>query len=226
MKSNQQTTQNFLLSLALVLSTFLQLFSQTAVTYQSLHTQTTFDNKTVDTTKTTGSINGTSSTMNGSAYYSIPIPLPPSTNNIKPELTLNYSSSGGTSQLGFGWSLSGLSMISRIGKNIYYDGTNSDISFTSNDRFSLDGNYLVLKSGTYGANNSTYSAESENFSTITFTISTIPGQFGNSAFTLVTKEGIVMQYGFTQDSRFPGNLFGHNLFWRLNKVTYPDGNFI
>ena len=47
----------------------------------------------------------------GSATYSIPIPLPSGRAGIEPALSLNYSSRAPDSPYGFGWSLGGLSVV-------------------------------------------------------------------------------------------------------------------
>ena len=49
----------------------------------------------------------------GQASYSIPLYTPPGTNGVAPQLSLNYSHGAGNGLFGVGWSLSGLSGISR-----------------------------------------------------------------------------------------------------------------
>jgi len=52
-------------------------------------------------------------TPSGSASYSIPISVPAGAGNMQPSLSFNYSSQSGNGPLGIGWSLGGLSAISR-----------------------------------------------------------------------------------------------------------------
>src|SRR5688572_30407266 len=49
----------------------------------------------------------------GAATYSVPIYTVPGTAGVAPKLALNYSSQGGYGPLGKGWTISGLSSISR-----------------------------------------------------------------------------------------------------------------
>ena len=92
-----------------------------------------------------------SATDGGAATYSIPIVLPAGSAGMKPELSLSYSSQGGNGLVGVGWSLDGLHAISRSTKtraqDEAFDVTRNSaigISFSKEDRYSLDGSRLVL----------------------------------------------------------------------------------
>jgi hypothetical protein len=87
----------------------------------------------------------------GSANYSIEIAVPPGTTGVQPKLSLNYDSQAGNGALGVGFSLGGLSAISRCGKTLPIDSTISTVDYSANDRFCLDGQRLVPVSGSYGA---------------------------------------------------------------------------
>ena len=102
----------------------------------------------------------------GSANYSIPIAVPPGTNGVKPNLSLNYSSHQDNGLIGKGWNLSSLSAISRCSQTLAQDGKIHGVDYTSNDRFCLDGSRLMLTQGTYGANNSVYHQEIENWTQV------------------------------------------------------------
>ena len=170
-----------------------------------------------------GSISGTANASGGSANYSIPIILPTGTNGVNPELNLGYNSMGANGPIGMGWSISGFSMISRTNKNIYFDSNTNPIDFSTNDRFVLDGERLITKIGTYGANLSTYVKESEDFSTVTSY-----GNYGGGPFyfKVETKDGIVFEYGNTSDSKFLNADNTKVLYWKLNRILYKDGNYI
>ncbi len=103
----------------------------------------------------------------GQATYSIPLFTPPGTNGMAPQLSLNYSSGAGNGLFGVGWSLSGLSGISRCASTWAQDGLARDPRNDYQDRFCLDGQKLRLVSGVYGQAGSTYSTEIESFSRIT-----------------------------------------------------------
>lgn len=101
----------------------------------------------VDKTKEVGEIpinSGTSPT--GAKTYSIPISVYPGIKGFTPGLTLTYNSQQGNSILGMGWSLSGISLITRGGKTIYYDGKAEGVKMNNDDSFMLNGLRLIRTS--------------------------------------------------------------------------------
>ena len=70
-----------------------------------------------------------------------------------------YSSQGGNGPLGFGFSLSGLSAISRTGATVAQDGFKGGIAFNANDRFALYGQRLIAIAGADGADGTEYRLE-------------------------------------------------------------------
>ena len=131
-------------------------------------------------------------TVNDSGYasISIPIQIPSGINGMHPVLSLNYSS-GGTSKsihtqsagglLGFGWSISGFSSISRctVGKpdeQRYISPGKKELGtapmrpllkYDNTDGLCLDGELLVLVSGTHFGNGAVYRTYKESFRRIT-----------------------------------------------------------
>jgi hypothetical protein len=104
---------------------------------------------------------------NGGAVYTIPIWTPPGPNGLEPHIALQYDSHSGDGDLGVGWSLSGISAITRCNKTVAQDGTAAPIALASSDGYCLDGERLRLVSGTYGASGSVYETEVENFEQVT-----------------------------------------------------------
>ena len=192
------------------------------ISYEPLYTPSTFDAHSIDLSRPVGSTLGEGgATLSGAATYQIPIVLPPGTNQVVPSLSLSYNSRSGYSNVGWGWSLSAYSVISRVPANYYYDNVVQPVQLSTDDRFALDGQRLLLVSGLYGEDGSTYGFEVENFSTVT-----LHGQGSQSWMELVTREGIVMEYGRTPDSRFLDESGNTPLSWALNRVIHPDGNYI
>ena len=97
--------------------------------------------------------------LSGGATYNIPIATPPGIRDISPNIGLNFNSQASNGLAGWGWGLSGLSTISKVSSTKFHDGSIDGVDFDSSDRFTLDGQRLLIKSGTYGAANSTYQTE-------------------------------------------------------------------
>lgn len=65
---------------------------------------------------------------------------------MKPNLSVTYNSSTKTGLAGYGFDLTGLSIISRIPSDRFHDGISTAIDFTSHDHFALDGQRLMYLS--------------------------------------------------------------------------------
>ena len=133
----------------------------------------------------------------GAATY-IPIALPPGTAGMQPALSLNYNSQSGNGLLGVGWSLGGLSAITRCPQTQAQDGVRGSVNYDSNDRFCLEGQRLIVVSGIYGADGAEYRTEIESYSRI---VSYGTAGNGPAYFKVWSKSGQVMEYGVTNDSR-------------------------
>lgn len=89
----------------------------------------------------------------GSATYSIPLFTVAGTAGVVPQLSLNYSSQAGVGPLGKGWTIGGISGISRcratreagdfISGGVVGDGSPAPVNFTATDRYCLDGQRLL-----------------------------------------------------------------------------------
>ncbi|WP_125781906.1 toxin TcdB middle/N-terminal domain-containing protein [Pseudoalteromonas rubra] len=91
----------------------------------------------------------------GNATYQVPFELPVGPGGVQPELGLSYSSSNThIGAAGIGWSLSGLSVITRCPKSHFYDKLGSafveDVQLDQNDAFCVDGQRLIeIESGKF-----------------------------------------------------------------------------
>ncbi|MGV8095652.1 MAG: FG-GAP-like repeat-containing protein [Mangrovibacterium sp.] len=160
--------------------------------------------------------------VSGTPVCKIPIEVPKGINGLQPNLSLNYTGNFIPGIFGTGWNIEGLSMIGRVNQNIYHDDQSNPIKGTLSDRYSLDGNRLIVVSGTYGTAGSEYRTEREEFSKITAYGSA--GQ-GPQYFIVYTKSGLICEYGNSSDSR--ALLDGINvLFWKINKISDRYGNYI
>jgi RHS repeat-associated protein len=149
--------------------------------------------------ETTGEL---SVSLTGGATYTVPIKVPPGINGVVPTIALTYNSQGGNGLAGHGWNVSGISVISRIPSTKYHDANIDAVDFDNLDRFALDGQRLILKSGTYGGSGAIY--ETENFSNLKIVsngTSLFGTPYGPLSFTVTYPDGSVATYGNSTDSR-------------------------
>lgn len=160
----------------------------------------------------------------GAATYSIPIAVPPGTAGMEPKISLNYSSQGGNGIAGVGWSIGGLSSVTRCPQTIALDGQTRGIQLDASDRFCLDGQRLiVVNGGTYGAVGAEYRTEIESFSRVV----SYGGIAGDPQYFKVwTKAGQVVEYGNTADSRVEAQGKSIAGAWSVNKISDTVGNYI
>src|SRR6266849_473506 len=113
-------------------------------------------------------------TEGGAAAYRIPIRVPPGIAGMEPSLALVYNSQAGNGLVGAGWSLEGLSAITRCSTTAAQDGVRGGVNYDSNDRYCLDGQRLILTAGAgYGTGGSEYRTERESFSKVSASAATI-----------------------------------------------------
>ncbi len=165
----------------------------------------------------------------GAATYTIPLELPEGIKGVQPNLSVTYNSQGGNGLLGWGWTLGGLSAISRVTENLFLDGRKKGVNF-DNDRFALDGQRLIANDGSYGNNLAEYRTEVDGMSKIvSYTEDTIVN--GPAKFKVWTSDGLIMEYGFTSDSKIAYKNEDDNTkyevaLWLLNKVQDREGNYM
>lgn len=95
----------------------------------------------------------------GQATYSLPIAMPPSIKNVAPIINLTYSSGLMGGVAGQGWNINSISTISRMATRRDIDGFVDGVDFDADDKLALDGQRLLIKTGSYWANGSTYETE-------------------------------------------------------------------
>ncbi len=165
-------------------------------------------------TTVAGNISAEFAVKGGAATYSIPIAVAPGRAGMQPELSLNYSSNSADGILGMGWSLGGLSAITRCGRTFAQDGVAGGINFDSNDRYCLNGQRLIPIRGANGALGMEYRTEVDSYAKIT----SHGGHVNNPHFwTVRTKEGQKIIYGGNGNARwvFPQGTMS----WSIRMVT-------
>lgn len=160
----------------------------------------------------------------GAATQSIPIVVPPGTAGVQPRLSFNYSSQGENSLLGVGWSVGGLPVIHRCPRTVAQDGFRGAINYDLNDRYCLDGQRLMMISGSfYGADNAEYRTEVDSFLKIKSF-----GAAGNGPahFKVWTKGGELMEFGNSINSAIEAEGKASIRVWALNKLQDVKGNYL
>ena len=155
----------------------------------------------------------------GAATYTIPISLPPGTAGMMPNLSIVYSSQSPGGMLGVGWTVSGFSSINRTPTNLFNDHMLDEVDFDANDKFALDGQRLI----NFGTSTTEFRTEKESYLKITITAQDANGPI---SFKVETKNGTVMEYGTTPDSRVKAKDKPNVLTWLLAKVTDPNQNYM
>ena len=154
----------------------------------------------------------------GNATYNIPVDLPPGTAGLKPDISIVYNSFSGDGVMGKGFSLSAISSITRVNTTVFHSGYISDIEFDDTDKYMLDGNRLM-----YDGTTQQYRTEINPYSQIkVFSPNT-----SSAHFEVRTKDGLIMEYGNTVDSRLCAQSphTDQVAFWMLNKVKDRVGNY-
>ena len=175
--------------------------------------------KTSHSTEAGTTVGSLSVSLTGAATYTIPVMVPPGIKEVAPTLSLSYSSQASNGLAGWGWNVSGLSTITRIAATNYYDKKHDGVDF-QNDRFAIDGQRLILKSGTYGASGSVYQTENySNIKVVAYGSSPYGSTYGPSYFVVFYPNGARAWYGNSGNSR-------SRLEWAIFRWQDPQGNYV
>ncbi|AZA58516.1 RHS repeat-associated core domain-containing protein [Chryseobacterium shandongense] len=136
----------------------------------------------------------------GQLQYTLPIALPPGVKSVSPNISLMYLSNSSNGIAGYGWTISGITSITRTGKSIERDGDIKAIQLDYSDSYSFNGQRLILAPNSpaaYGQDGATY--VTEKFSNIKIkSLGTYPvnGQFaGPAEFEVTFEDGSQAWYG-------------------------------
>lgn len=154
-------------------------------------------------------------TSSGQASFVLPIALPPSIQDVGPTINLVYASGQNGGIAGQGWNISTISAITRISTRIDIDGFVDGVDFDENDKLALDGQRLLLVSGTgdYWAENSEYQTEIQSNYRIV-----LKGTGSSIHFIVTAPDGSKTWYG-------QGDSFDNTAFY-IKKFQDTNGNVI
>ncbi|KUY30396.1 RHS repeat-associated core domain-containing protein [Elizabethkingia ursingii] len=159
----------------------------------------------------------------GQLQYSLPIALPPGIRSVAPQINLVYTSSSGNGIAGYGFNISGISAISRMGKTIEKDGEVKGIQLDYSDFYQFNGQRLLLKSGEYGKDGAEY--VTEKYSNVKIkSIGTNESVTGPAYFEVTFEDG--SQAWFGQASPASDSSARTPLEYNIVKWQDAQGNYI
>jgi RHS repeat-associated protein len=180
---------------------------------------------------TVGSVPGSFDvSLSGSATYAVPIRTPPGTAGVEPRISLVYDSQAPSGSLGAGWSVAGLSAITRGPKNARSDGVPDGVRMAETDALYLDGQRLLPIGVTQSNGNrrTEYRKEIDDQTRII----EIGDTFGSAKFIVNTKGGLRIEFDSVPgsppdknrgDIRFAD---GSVLLRAESRVSDSSGNYI
>ncbi len=173
--------------------------------------------------------------VDGNAVWTMPIDVPPGRAGMQPELSLTYSSGGGSGLLGVGFAIAGLeSRIARCTHALESGGTRR-LQLDERDRLCLDGEPLLLVEDghEYWEEGSQYTTESE--STTRVTVVGV-GPDGPSTFRVEHADARIATYAVpvrpervgynTLDGSRPTLTGAPNFRWALRRLEDRHGNAV
>ncbi|WP_332852367.1 FG-GAP-like repeat-containing protein [Duganella sp. S19_KUP01_CR8] len=173
----------------------------------------------------------------GRANYKVPIQIPPGTAGLAPAIAISYSSHNVNGMVGIGGAITGVSTIFRCPKTKAQDGQQSSMNFSGNDAFCLNGSRLVPVDGTVdGESYAEYRTERTDFTKVISYGSRHPcvrnADTGATScgtdpgwFKAWTKDGQILEFGNTGDSRIAMQNLPLGRVWALNKMLDVSGNY-
>jgi RHS repeat-associated protein len=155
----------------------------------------------------------------GSATYSIPIEVAPG-GSVMPSLVLRYMSTSGNGAMGAGWSLDGLSEITRCARTFAEDAISQPVLGTADDVFCMDGHRLEQIPST--ENRFEYRTTIETFTKV---VGVGDGSVPDY-FMAYTRDGRILTYGKFAASLFSDGTTTAAASWELTRVEDRMRNFM
>lgn len=150
-------------------------------------------------------------TNQGAAKYSIDIDLPKGVGGIRPNISLSYSSLGGSNIAGVGWSLAAASSISRCQKTLENDGGYQEILFNENDALCYGGQKLRLVVGSNLTNGAEYQLDKDPYTKV---IQTNSG--ASTYFVMYKPSGERLTFGNTLSSVLTDSKTSQIYHWKIS----------
>ncbi len=163
----------------------------------------------------------------GSFNYQIPIVVTPGTNDMTPQLAIVYNSLANDGIVGRGFTLSGLSSITRGPATFFHDDLSDPVDFDNNDKLLIDGERLVrVAGGNYGKSTAEYRTENNRMAKIV----EYGDIDGNAYFKVWERSGLIKYYGGTDaggaSQIYQAGETGRIHTWLLSRIEDRSGNYI
>jgi RHS repeat-associated protein len=158
----------------------------------------------------------------GEASYHIPLILPPGAAGMAPSLGVSYSSASGDGMLGRGFSLSGLSAITRCARTVAQDGEIRSVRYDQQDALCLDGARLMPVGNSGGVVE--YRTFPDTFVKVLAYPSLLPENPADT-FKVFNRSGLILEYGGTTDARVMGRN-GVIRSWLVQRASDRSANTI
>src|SRR5437773_2059461 len=179
-----------------------------------------------DATLSAGTMRGAFSvSTTGEAMYTLPLVVPPGRAGMQPSLALTYDSAMSDGGLvGRGFSISGLSAVTRCSHNVADNGFISGVVYADTDALCLDGKRLIrIKS----------LPDFDEYRTLPDTFSKVLAYYpagwdrkrGPEHMEVLTKSGLTLTYGGTPDSKALANNGAVRTWW-ISRSTDKNQNSI
>ncbi|HYD82137.1 MAG TPA: FG-GAP-like repeat-containing protein, partial [Paucimonas sp.] len=180
----------------------------------------------------------------GTPSYSFPIAVPPGIAGMAPNLNLLYSASSVNGPVGYGWTVQGISTITRCPGNKLIDGSARAVDYTANDKLCLDGQRLIQTdaAGTVSAaqqNDSLggsgmvreYRTEKDMYARIrAYGMAGGDANNGPAYFKVWTKSGQVYEYGVNSNATANAQITAQGktvvVAWPVSRISDTVGNYI
>jgi RHS repeat-associated protein len=141
----------------------------------------------------------------GAAHYAIPLWVPEGRLGMQPNLSLMYSSRGGNGPLGVGWTLTGMSEISRCSRTVRQDGFHRNARF-DDDAYCLGGSRLVLaRNDTIASGRRTYVVEGDPLTKAVVDGANPSNPREPRSWTVWFSDGTIGRFGDAASSRLEGH---------------------
>ena len=161
----------------------------------------------------------------GVATYKASLFVPPGRAGMQPDLSVSYNSSAANGVMGVGWGISANSAIHRCAATLARDGFARPVRYDDDDKLCLNGQRLMLHSGSYGSPGAEYRTEIESWMKVEQR-----GDLASAAacFTVTMRDGKVATYGGCSDPDAVEVLSGATApwAWKLDTLVDPAENAI